>query len=312
MDHVLRFRRDGSFTIVQLTDLHWRNGDRTDQATRRVVECVLDAERPDLVLLTGDVISGGECRDPADAWRQAVAPITSRGIPWGAVFGNHDDEGSLSRGDLMTVAQELPHCVSRPGPERLTGVGNYVLTVRAAGSEQLAAALYCLDSGGYCTEEPGGYAWIADDQIAWFVSESARLSESHRALRGPHARPALPALAFFHIPLPEYNHAWERGPCRGEKREAVCCPQRNSGLFAALERSGDVLGSFVGHDHLNDYEAKLGGVRLCYGRATGHAGYGQNGFLRGARVIGLREGVRDFTTWLRLEDGSRVTQAATQ
>jgi hypothetical protein len=36
----LRFRRDGTFTIVQLTDVHWSNGEGADERTRALIhEC---------------------------------------------------------------------------------------------------------------------------------------------------------------------------------------------------------------------------------------------------------------------------------
>jgi hypothetical protein len=77
----------------------------------------------------------------------------------------------------------------------------------------------------------------------------------------------------------------------------------NSGLFAAFVERGDVVGAFCGHDHLNDYEATLHGIRLVYGRATGHGGYGRAGFPRGARIIELREGSREFTTRVVVSGG---------
>ena len=70
----------------------------------------------------------------------------------------------------------------------------------------------------------------------------------------------------------------------------------------------DVVGTFVGHDHVNDYFGDLHGIRLCYGRASGYNTYGRDRFLRGARVIRLREGERQFQTWLRLSDGSLVSE----
>jgi hypothetical protein len=301
----LRFRADGAFTIAQLTDIHWRNGDATDRRTRALVEQVLDAERPDLVVLTGDVVEGGEARDPLAAYRAVVAPLESRRVPWASVFGNHDDEGRHSRLQLLHGLQKSAHCLSVRGPVRLTGVGNYALRVRPARGSGLAAALYFLDSNSYDRLGIGQYAWIAHDQIAWYRETSRRL---RRAYRSPAEK--LPALAFFHIPLPEYAEAWERGVCRGHRNEPVCAPALNSGFFAALVEEGDVLGTFVGHDHVNDFEGVLHGIRLCYGRATGFSPYGLDGFLRGARIVRLREGERAFETWLRLEDGTVVTSAA--
>lgn len=304
----LRFRGDETFTIVQLTDVHWRNGDEADQRSRALIELVLDIERPDLVVLTGDILSGEESHDPGAAYRAAAAPIEDREIPWAAVFGNHDDEGSLSRKALLEVQQALPHCLTEAGPRNITGVGNYVLRLLAAKDDRLAAALYFIDSGGYNAFGVGHYAWIARDQIEWYARASARLRSEIIASGG---EAPLPALAFFHIPLPEYDEVWRTAACRGHRYEPVCGPSANSGLFAALLEAGDVMGTFCGHDHVNDFEGELHGVRLCYGRATGFSPYGREGFPRGARVVRLQQGERSFLTWVRLEDGLALTSPPT-
>ena len=301
----LRFRPDGTFTIVQLTDVHWRNGDEADLRSRGLIEGVLDAETPDLVALTGDIVSGEESADPGAAYAAVVAPIEARGIPWAAVFGNHDDEGSASREDLLRTQRAHAHCLTERGPRRLTGVGNYVLRLLSAVEDRLAAALYFVDSGAYNALGIGHYAWIARDQIEWYARTSARLRSEYDG-RGDGA--PLPALAFFHIPLPEYEDVWRTAVCRGHRHEPVCGPSANSGFFAALLEAGDVLGAFCGHDHVNDYEGDLHGIRLCYGRASGFSPYGREGFQRGARVIRLREGERRFDTWVRLEDGSALLE----
>jgi hypothetical protein len=299
----LRFRPDGRFTIVQITDVHWRNGDALDRMSRALIERVLDDERPDLVMLTGDIVEAWEAPDPCAAFLAVAAPAEERGIPWAAVFGNHDDEGKASRQELLRAQRRGAHCLTEGGPPALTGVGNYVLRILSSGGEELAAALYCLDSNAYDRRGIGKYAWIASDQIAWFRAMSRRLAGERQA-RG--AVGPLPALAFFHIPLPEYAEVWTSEVCRGHRHETVCAPALNSGLFVALLDAGDVMGTFVGHDHVNDFEGELHGIRLCYGRATGYSPYGLDGFPRGARVIRLLEGQRRFETWLRLEDGSRV------
>lgn len=295
----LRFRPDGTFTIVQFTDVHWQNGEPFDQQSRALMAGVLDQEQPDLVLFTGDLIEGDKCRDPRESYRQATAAVVERQIPWAAVFGNHDDEGSATRADLMAAQQQLPFCLSEPGPAEIAGVGNYVLRVADPRSSEVAALLYCLDSGAYAPRHLGRYGWIERSQIAWYLQQSAALQAQH----GP-----VPALAFFHIPLPEYNEVWDFHTCTGHKFEGICCPQLNSGFFQALAERGEVLGTFVGHDHVNDFCGELHGIRLCYGRASGYGNYGHELFLRGARVIQLHQGERRFTSWLRLVDGSRVAE----
>jgi predicted MPP superfamily phosphohydrolase len=302
---VLRFRPDGTFTIAQFTDLHWQNGNQADLQTRALMERVLEAERPDLVVLTGDVIAGG-CQDPSRSWLEAVAPMEQCGVPWAAAFGNHDDEGALSRADLMALQRTACRwCLSEAGPEDVPGVGNFVRLIASSkgGNATPAAALYFLDSGSYApsTSEIGGYGWVTFEQIGWYRRVAQDLARSRQADDAP-----LTALAFFHIPLPEFNEVWDHHLCGGVKHEPVCCPRINTGLFAAFYEAGDVRGVFVGHDHVNDFEGDLHGIRLCYGRASGYNTYGKEGFPRGARLIRLREGEQTFTTWLRLDNGSVV------
>lgn len=102
------------------------------------------------------------------------------------------------------------------------------------------------------------------DQVNWYRSQSAAYTERNGG------KP-LPALAFFHIPLPEYNQAAadESAILIGTRMEKACAPLLNTGMFAAMKEAGDVMGTFVGHDHDNDYSVMWHGILLAYGRFTG-------------------------------------------
>lgn len=308
MSGKLKFQQDGTFTIVQFTDLHWMDGRAEDQRTRELMKRVMKVEQPDLVVFTGDLIYTGpvspgqkECEDPVTAFREAVSAVEQAGIPWAFVFGNHDTENRISREGLMQVALEHPLTLASAGPGELAGSGNYTLEIEGPDG-QSAALLYFLDSGSYSElPEVPGYNWVQRNQINWLAGESQRLNPRTRS-------PRLPALAFFHIPLPEYQEMWDTRVCYGHKYERVCSPHVNSGLFAALLEMGDVAGTFCGHDHVNDYTGDLHGIRLSYGRATGYNTYGKEGFMHGARVIRMTLGSKAFDTWLHLEDGSLLHQ----
>lgn len=301
---MLKFNEQGRFKIVQFTDVHRTYGEGSDVVAMQLMEEVLDQEKPDLVFYTGDLVSGGWLRaqgygDAKQIIQEVVTPAVDRNLPWAVVFGNHDAEANATNEELLQVLQTLPGCLTEAGPESISGVGNYVLEIASQrDASHPAALIYGFDSGD---RSPfGGWAYIQRDQIAWYVDQASSRKHQYNAV--------LPALAFLHIPLPEYNQVWDEHVCRGTKWENVCCPKINTGLFAAMVEMGDVRGVFCGHDHTNDYEGELHGIRLVYGRSTG--GYSRHGFEHGARIIELEEGKRDFKTWIRLA-GHRVIHEQT-
>ena len=88
----LKFNKDGKFKIVQFTDVHFKYGNpASDVALERIRE-VLDAEHPDLVVFTGDVVYSS----PADkGMRQVLQQVSERNIPFVVTFGNHDPSTTL-------------------------------------------------------------------------------------------------------------------------------------------------------------------------------------------------------------------------
>ena len=304
MNRSLRFRTDGSFTIVQFTDTHFCNGEKEDVRTAALMSQVLDEEQPDLVIFTGDVIGGQSAKSPEAAWRMATAPLVARGLPWCAVFGNHDDECGASRRQLLAMQQKIPGCLTRSGPSQVSGLGNFFAPhPRGKGHGQRSRCLCCLDSNSYAETGIGGYGWVREDQLRWFNRslQPSEIGSLTQFSAGPGVSP--------HPPAGIQRLSGNRALCLGEKNEDVCCPRINTGLFAAMHLAGNVRGVFAGHDHLNDFDGSLHGIDLCYGRATGYNTYGRDDFQRGARIIRLHEEEPNFTTWLRLEDGSRVDRS---
>ncbi|WP_409346497.1 metallophosphoesterase family protein [Paenibacillus sp. MBLB4367] len=314
MAQPLRFREDGSFTIVQFSDVEWIDefdydpeSPQLDACTRQTMERIMELEKPDLVVFAGDVIASERTKDPLKSFLHAVAAVEEKGIPWAAVFGNHDSEGSVTRKQMHEAQLSHPFNVALPDPDGVSGAGNFALPVLNRRGDA-AASLYFLDSGDYAQPafKIGGYDWIRRDQIDWYVSRSREWTNRNGGV-------PLPSLAFFHIPLPEYNDVWDFHVCHGHRLDGTCAsPRVNSGLFTAMAEMGDVMGTFVGHDHANDFCGTLHGIKLCYGRATKYVSYvdgkRSDHFPTGARVIRLTEGERSFETWIREHDGTLVAE----
>ncbi len=181
MANDLCFREDGTFTIVQFTDLHI-GGDsdkEEDLRTLSLVRDVLAEEKPDLIVYTGDLISSYGAPDPTASFRRAIAPAAESGIPWTHVFGNHDAEENVTREELMAIALAHDACYSQEGPADLSGVGNYMLTIQSMQSGNPAAVLYFIDSGAMAPELVAVTRGLP--RIRWIGIDGSRLLSANRA-----------------------------------------------------------------------------------------------------------------------------------
>ncbi|OJT14478.1 hypothetical protein TRAPUB_8978 [Trametes pubescens] len=253
----LHFSRDGKFKIMQVADLHYSVSvgscrdtilnpcTGSDNLTSTLLGRMLDAEKPDLVVFTGDQLNGqGTSWDSQSVLAKFSKAVTQRGIPWAAVFGNHDDEDGLDRKTQIEYMKGLPYSLVETGPEDIHGVGNYVLKVWSADpSKTHLLTLYFLDSGAYYAGimgwfgfQPTEYDFIRQDQIDWFLQESSSIDAIQRPFTPDTGkdlgdmwarqsadqvvpstrRLAKPnALMFFHIPMAESYAAADIDPVTG-------------------------------------------------------------------------------------------------
>ncbi|KAL5974124.1 hypothetical protein ACLOJK_030787 [Asimina triloba] len=194
----IRFREDGTFKILQVADMHYGNGILTscrdvlasefrycsDLNTTRFVRRMIDVEKPDFVAFTGDNIFGSSASDAAESMILAFAPVIESKLPWAAVLGNHDQESTMTREELMSFISLMDYSVAQVNPfnsntsgkkgrvPKIDGFGNYNIRIHGALNSDLANTsifnLYFLDSGDRATV--GGirtYDWIKESQLHW-------------------------------------------------------------------------------------------------------------------------------------------------
>jgi hypothetical protein len=295
----LKFNQNGNFKIIQFTDIHYQKNNPASAVAIELINEVLDTEKPDLVVFTGDIIYAKPVTEGLD---DIFNPVIERKIPWAYIFGNHDDEHGMSRAELMDYAVNKPFCLAQAGDKSLKGVGNYILEVKSSHENKNSAILYFFDSGAYTPIKGlGTYDWFAFNQIEWYSNQSAAYTKENGG--APY-----PALAFFHIPLAEYPQmkAEKYDQLIGSKEEKECNGKLNTGMFAAMRQAGDVMGTFVGHDHDNDYIGNYHDIYLAYGRFSGGKTEYNNLGKNGCRVIELKEGKREFSTYIRLLGGEKL------
>ncbi|RDU38119.1 phosphoesterase [Neobacillus piezotolerans] len=313
----LQFNPDGKYKIVQFNDI--QDDEVIDSRTIKLMNTVLDKEKPGLAILNGDMLNGD--LDTAEEVRQAIdaiaKPMEDRGIHWAVTFGNHDEDHTpktgMSEEDMLEVYMSYEHNVNKPGPQGITGTGNTNLVINNSKNTEPAFNIWLFDSGRYAPDEIAGqdfkgyqtWDWLRHDQVQWYYETSEKLEQTTGR--------KVPSLAFMHIPLPEFETMWYASPSErteeshqkavekhtiiGEKNECVCTGPFNSGMFSSMLERGDVKGVFSGHDHINTYVGDYYGIKLGYAGNVGFGTYGlggdDNDRLRGARVFNLDENKED-------------------
>lgn len=312
----LRFRDDHTFTILQLTDLHYGENEIRNQITSDVQNALIKQVQPDLVVVTGDSVNGYEY-DPRVTgffeyyWRKFTKPYLDNKVPYAFVFGNHDTEADLSMAQIAALEANHPYSLFN-GTDKIDPLSfsNYLLSVKSAfpgQTDQSSMLLWMLDSKSKgCLDKKDSYGCINQAQLDWYAREGS----GHRTASGQKVK----GFAFFHIPFEEFYKLYKWEATSGARNEATGCPMVNSGAYEAFLKEGNINGVFCGHDHSNDYFGFYHGIWLFYGRKTGYGSYSQEGMKKGGRVIKATEHIDKVTgdvrfTWRSFvveEDGNVI------
>lgn len=320
------------FKILNLTDIQYDDLYDVGQRayTKETICTLIEQEQPDLITMTGDQVWAPFQKQ---AQKELIRFMDSFGIPWAPVFGNHDGEGNADKNWLADQYIASEYCLFKKGPNNIGGLGNYIINIMEG--DKIVQSLIMMDSGSwrgyddmpeerkmiadaldnktqeYILNADGtrkqeafgtGYEFISESQIAWYKWAI----KGATAVNGGETPESI---AFFHIALPEFHTAYlqwkdsgydsEMG--FGEKRETVCCPSVNSGMFAAIQELGSTKNVVVGHDHINNYSVLYNGVRLTYGMKTGDRCYADSDMNGGTVLTVTDSGVHTEHKYVNIE-----------
>ena len=326
------FGEDGKFTILQVADIQ-DDAFLSYFCKRSIVYAVREAQ-PDLIVLTGDNISGPSCRTKALA-RKAIRDVMNvfelLGVPVAMVFGNHDDEKTpLTKLEQIEVYEQYSCFIGcagvvaelKVGDNSTLNAGTYNVPVyESADSDKVAYNVWCFDSGNYNPDpQYGGYSYVLPEQLDWYV-------ETSNALKEANGGKTVPSVAFQHIipvqifdVLQEVDAGTSGAVEHGGKYYALPdgtdldtnwlsetpCPPGTAcrPAYAEIEtmlQQGDVKAVFVGHDHVNNYIVPYEGIDLVSSQGCTFSSY--NDLHRGFRVITIdKENTDTYDTYLLSTD----------
>lgn len=256
------------FKILQIADLHF--GIETDiKAQLDLLEKNIDESQPDLIILTGDnfmYASKGVVKSLVGFLNDKCAKLTqARGrlTKFTLTFGNHDNQGDYPRYFINDVMSSY---TTKDGDEikdakyaafvdyendNLFGLTNFYIDLVDDRAKSLDLVdvkyrIHIIDSNTYHFMGPDyDYDVIHTEQLLHAVSIYNNATKDKDYI----------GLAFFHIPLVEYQDAWEQfeagaGAGQGECRENALFGYENNGAYDKLKEA-NIVSFFCGHDHIN-------------------------------------------------------------
>lgn len=307
-DNALTFREDGTFHILQVSDP--QDLVYTRQAMVRMLDRAYDGLRPDLVLFTGDNTLGNHLHDvlfvriptvhsPAvTKWRMRRAlkgilqPLEERGIPFGMIYGNHDDMNDVTKEEQFPLYRAYSACLPMNETDGSVDCDTYSIPLRTPDG-RTAWNLFMLDSAW--NDKTGQHCRVKPETTDWYRKTSDRL-------RTENGGEVVPSILFLHVPLPQTKGLCK--PCgkddagavrdgdgyvcldaskaQGVMGESISACEDDGGLFDAMRTRGDVRAVVSGHDHLNCFDGVTDGMRFIQTGAASFRCYG-------SRIRGVRE-----------------------
>lgn len=281
--YLVKTYKDGSpcnepFKIITFTDTHLSGSMNraSDTATLNLIRNTIVQEKPDLIVICGDIVLGANSEPGA---RTLAALFEEHNQYWGFVLGNHDGENQFgpSREEFVELYSSYEHCIISSAPG-IWGNGNCVVNIKdSAGG--IIQSLVFIDSGDYLKEDfceeynfeyTDDYDFIKYDQIEWYKDEMRSIAAQNGKMP--------PSVMFMHIPLVEYTAAYnsalsEDKVIYGMRREEECSSPYNTGMFDAILEIGSTKAVVSGHDHINDYCVEYQGVKLLYSQSSSFGSY---------------------------------------
>lgn len=307
-----------------------------------VLNKVLDYDRPDLVVLNGDLINGDSVWPENGTLYvdQVVGPIIERDLTWASTYGNHDHAYWISAESIFEREHKFPGARTQKMVDSpKAGTTNYYLPVYAndcSDTDECSPKLllWFFDSrGGHYLAGDAQENWVDQSVVTWFNKTNTELVTKYDK--------EIPSLAFVHIPinttfsvhtqvdiepnylpgmnndpgLPQQGNGW----CSNGTLDAWCAyGEQDVPFMEALVTLPGIMGLFYGHDHGNSWcykwdtqlegmSMKGNGIHLCYGQHSGYGGY--TDYVRGAReILVTQDKLKDLVvdTYIRLETGDVV------
>jgi len=210
---LIKLNEDGvdetPWKVLQFTDLHYGDKMTENENTLNKMLAAIYEEKPDYVVMTGDIITSIRGRSRAV---QLCNIFEKLGIYWTYVIGNHEGDQllALGRKELMDICASYPHCLVDNTPkytstgEKVWGNGNCVVNLLGKDNKVVQSMIF-MDTGDAISDadakkvgvDKGSYDFLKENQMKWYEEQVNAVTEN--------LTNGVKTMLFVHIPLVEQN-----------------------------------------------------------------------------------------------------------
>ncbi len=163
---------NGDFTVLQISDTHFTTGlSYNDVSVMKSIEAKITELKPDLAVLSGDILDGGE----AGAYNKQFvldkigSLFESLGQYWAYIPGNNDGLTYGTSADVTAYLTQFDHCLCADVRE-ISGGAQYSIDIEQGGV--IVHSLIFLDTMDYDNEDDVHiYGYVHEDQVEWCEAE---------------------------------------------------------------------------------------------------------------------------------------------
>lgn len=216
--------------------MHYCEDKNANKNTTKLQRKIIEIEKPNFVIYTGDMISGEAYNQWIDwllrpgwyrkRWEEYTKPVLDNKIPYCIVMGNHDLNGNINGEMIVDMDRNNPYSLTKHSPRKVKGETNYVIPVYDYEGKKIVLYLWIFDSQVHSCKKNNKCGSVDSSAIKWYISENNKNFKKNGR--------NVPGLVFFHIPTPEYAEQLKSSRVKGEQRESISCPLENNGLISAL------------------------------------------------------------------------------
>ncbi len=255
----------------------------------KYIRATVEKSNPDLIILLGDNVYG-EFDDAGTSLPKLIEVMESFEIPWGLVYGNHDNETAKGAKWQNAQYEAAEHCIFKKG--ETDGNGNYTIAIKQG--NEITRMFYLMDTNDCLNATDPDENGVLSDVKGFTKKQVDWLYETMDAMEIANGMNPVKSTLCFHVPSYEYILANQQytdkdalkytfgkpnnpvpnnddfgSKMLGQKSDYFKGKSSNGLTFLGILQEFKVDTVFCGHEHVINTSISYKGIRFTYGLKTG-------------------------------------------